>query len=53
MKNLGGKKNAGVSAYWMCGVTKSGWIQKKFQKTPSEKSGDIVSSVYLRPLHLG
>ena len=35
LKNLGGKKNACVSAYRICGVTKSEEIKKKLQKTPS------------------
>jgi hypothetical protein len=34
-------------------LTKSGRIQKKLQKTPSEKRGVIVSSAYLWPLHSG
>jgi hypothetical protein len=49
MKNLGGKKNACISAYQICGV--------KIRREPKEftedtiKNDDVDSSAYLQPLH--
>ena len=42
LKNLGGKKNACVSAYWICGVTKSEENQKITEYT-IQKNGVIGS----------
>jgi hypothetical protein len=48
MKNLGRKKNGVYLCIMMCGVcvisTKIRMDSKKNQKTPSEKSGVVVSS---------
>jgi hypothetical protein len=46
-QKMGGNKFACVSGFWMCGVTKSQWNENNLQKTPSEKSGVVLSSAYL------